>query len=317
MRIRNLLNLFLGVFCLSSVTLCAFEQKVIQNHGLEFWSESFGNKNDPALLLIMGTGCQGHEWPQKFCEALASKGYFVIRYDHRDTGLSSSINYDESPYTLADMANDVTSILDGYGIDKAHIVGYSLGGLISMIVGAKHPERLKTLTLLSTTLDFRPVFDALEGKPSKGQLSQPTPEYLSVVKSYLENPPKTLDDKIKHMIEMKRAMNGSKAPFDEGLWHQLTLQSFVRMRNPEGLNNQVKATHASFDLYNSAASKIIVPTLIIHGDQDITFPLDHGKALEKAITYSELAVIPNMGHLFSTQFYATIIKKIDHFISSK
>lgn len=317
MRIRNLINLFLGIFCLSSSTLLAFEQKVIQSHGLEFWSESFGNKKDPALLLIMGTGGQGHEWPQKFCEELASKGYFVIRYDHRDTGLSSSINYDEFPYTLTDMAKDATSILDGYGIDKAHIVGYSLGGLIAMIVGAKHPERLRTLTLLSSTLDMRPAFDALEGKPSEGRLSQPTSEYLRVVKSYLENPPKTIGDKIKRMMEVRRAMNGSKASFDEELWQQLTLQSFVRMRNPEGLNNHVKATQTSFESYKSAPSKISARTLIIHGDQDITFPLDHGKALERAITHSELAIIPNMGHLFSSQFYATIIKKIDQFISSK
>src|SRR6187401_121002 len=104
------------MFSLVFQTVFAFEQKVIKANGLYFWTENFGRPKDPALILIMGSGGQGLLWPQKFCEELANKGYYVIRYDNRDTGLSSAIDYQKTPYTLVDMAKDVTLILDGYGI---------------------------------------------------------------------------------------------------------------------------------------------------------------------------------------------------------
>ena len=131
----KIFTFLLGFLCLSSF-LQAFEQKVVQTNGLEFWTESFGKKENPALLLIMGSGSQGIQWPQKFCEQLANKGYFVIRYDHRDVGLSSTIDYQKTPYTLLDMGKDAISILDSYGIKKAHIVGFSMGGPIALLIGS-------------------------------------------------------------------------------------------------------------------------------------------------------------------------------------
>lgn len=307
---RSLLNFLISLFFLCSCSLQAFEQKVVQANGLEFWTETFGKKEDPALLLIMGSGGQGLLWHQKFCEQLADKGFFVIRYDNRDVGLSSTIDYQKSPYNLLDMAKDATAILDDYGIQKAHIVGGSMGGLITMLMGAHFPDRVSTLTLLVTTSDMRSNLNALQEKPLNSPLSPPRPAILAWVKDYLANPPKTLAEKVNKFLEGGRINNGSKTLFDEELNHQLALQSFLRERNPESVSNHLKAVEASYDLHKQSAGKIQTPTLILHGDEDPIFPLDHGEALKQVIPHAQLEIIPGMGHALNTHFYNVLIEKI-------
>src|SRR3990167_10332674 len=102
----------------------------IDANGLELWAESFGNSENSPIILIMGAGGQDILWPTEFCQALAGQGYFVIRYDHRDTGFSSSIDFDAHPYTLLEMAADVVHILDHYQLQHAHMVGVSMGGAV-------------------------------------------------------------------------------------------------------------------------------------------------------------------------------------------
>jgi pimeloyl-ACP methyl ester carboxylesterase len=288
----------------------AFEPKVIQANGLTFWTENFGHKEDPAILLVMGSGAQGLLWHQKFCERLANEGFFVIRYDHRDVGLSSLIDYEESPYTILDMAKEAIAILDGYNIQKAHVVGGSLGGMIAMILGAHFPERVASLTLKVTTSDVRPALAALQGKISESPLSPPKSEIIAWSQSYLTNPPQTLEDQIQRNLEGGRINNGPLVPFDEGLYHQLVLQGFLRMRKIENSFNHLKAMEASYDLHQDAARNIKAPTLILHGDQDPIFPLDHGEVLKQAIPHAQLEIIAGMGHGLNTRFYDTLIEKI-------
>ncbi len=288
----------------------AFEPKVIQADDLVFWTESFGDKKNPALILIMGSGGQGILWPQQFCEQLASKGFFIIRYDHRDTGLSSSINYQSSPYTLLDMANDVISIMDAYSLDKAHIVGASMGGTIAMLLAAYYPERIANLILLMTTIDMRPAFDAFTGKPSNSTLSMPEETILAAVKNIV-TPPNTLAEKVSSFIDSARINSGGKVPIDEPLCRQIGLQVFLRMQNPEGVNNHFQAAQASHDLVSKTSNKITAPTFIIHGDSDPVFPVDHAYATQQAIQHSRLAIIPDLGHgISSAVWLAPIIDKI-------
>lgn len=307
---HNICAFLSGLFFFLSHPLHAFEQKVVKAGGLVYWTESFGNKENPAIILIMGSGCQGLLWPQKFCEKLADKGFFVIRYDNRDVGLSSLIDYQKSPYTLLDMAKDTVAILDDYGIQKAHVVGTSLGGIIAMLLEAHFPERVSSLTLMETTSDLRSNLAALQGKPTTSPLSPPKPEILEWIKSYLTNPPKTLDDQIERTVEGVRIANGPTAPFNETLNRELALQGFMRMRKIENSFNHVKAAEISYDLHTNALKKIKAPTLIIHGDQDPIFPLDHGKALKKAIPHAQLEIIAGMGHVMNTHFDDILIEKI-------
>jgi len=306
----KILAFLICFLCLNSSLLHALEQKVVQVKGLEFWTETFGKREDPALLLIMGSGAQGLSWHQKFCEQLANKGFYVIRYDHRDVGLSSHVDYKESPYTLLDMAKDSIDILNEYGIQKAHIVGASMGGPIAMLIGAHFPDRVSTLTLMVTSPDMRSNLDALQGKPSESSLSPPQLVILSWIKSLVGNPPKTLPEKMKNSLEGSRILNGVKVPFDEELNHQLALQGIMRTRDPLSMFNHLKALEASYDLYKQALTQIKAPTLILHGDQDPIFPIDHSEALKQAIPHAELVIIPGMGHVLNTHFYTILIDKI-------
>lgn len=303
--------LIVSLFALISQSLHALEPKVILANGLEFWTESFGNKKNPAVLLIMGTGGQGLLWPQAFCEALADKGFYVIRYDNRDTGLSSSIDFKQSPYTILNLAKDAITILDSYKIQKANIVGGSMGGEVGVILAANYPSRVASLTLFSTTTDMKPAMEAFLGLPTTDNtLSPPKPAILEGVKKMVK-PPKTLEEKLNNFMKGVALNAGSKVPVDKALMRQLGLQSFVRMLNPDGAANHFAAVIASYQLHQDAIPKVKAPTVILHGDQDPVFGMDHALALHKAIPQSKLIVIPGMGHgVTNPQFYKPAIEGI-------
>ncbi len=277
---------------------------------LEFWSESFGSKENSPIILIMGSGGQGILWPTEFCEELAQHDYFVIRYDNRDTGLSTSFNFETHPYTLLDMTNDVVSIMDYYHLQNAHVVGGSMGGNIAMLLGAHFPERVRSLTLMVTTTDMRPALDAFQGIASNHTLPAPEPRVLNAVKESVNNIPESMEEKVQLFIRNAKVNSGS-IPTDEVLCRELALLVFQRMKNPEGTNNHLKATMASYDLYAAALSQITAPTHIIHGAEDPIFPLAHGKAIQAAIRGSTLFVMPGLGHSFANkQFFQPTIMNI-------
>lgn len=274
------------------------KETMIYANDLELWTESFGSNEDLPIILIMGSGGQGILWPTEFCRCLAEQGYFVIRYDHRDTGLSSSINFDVNPYTLLDMANDVVHILDHYKLENTHIVGASMGGAVAMILGAHYPKRVRSLTLLATSTDFRPAFDALQGVEASHSLPGPAQTVIEAAKNFQTTSSLTLEEKIQFFIDTAKLNSGSML-VDEELCREIAILNFERMKNPESPNNHFRAIMASYDLHAGAPSKITAPTHIVHGDEDPIFPLEHGKALHEAIAKSTICIIPGLGHNFS------------------
>lgn len=306
--IRFLLLGFLSSFSPAE----ALTQKVVQANGLDFWTESFGNPKDPTILLIMGYARPGLMWPQAFCEQLSSRGYFVIRYDSRDTGLSSPIDYKKHPYSFIDMSKDAISILDSYKISKAHIVAYSQGCPITLITGAYYPERVSSMTLISGSLDFRPCLDAIDGKAHKHQLSPCSPVYVSWANSFATNKPNNQQELVERIVQGESILNGTSVPFDEALYHQLALQNVVSTKSANGSINHRKATDASFPLYHQAAAQVRAPTLIIQGTHDVVFPVDHGAYMKSKIPNAELIVIQNMGHILNAAFYKGVI---DHIVN--
>ncbi|MBA3537747.1 MAG: alpha/beta hydrolase [Tatlockia sp.] len=283
---------------------------MIKVDGLEFWSETFGIMENPPIILIMGAGGQGVLWPVEFCEELSRHGYFVIRYDNRDTGLSTSFNFDTHPYTLLDMAHDVVRIMNYYQLQNAHIMGGSMGGNIAMLLGAHFPERVRSLTLMVTTTDMRPALDAFQDITINYKLPAPDPRVLNAVKETVNQMPNTLEEQVQLFIRNAKINSGS-IPTDEVLCRELALQVFQRMKNPEGINNHLKATAASYDLYTEALGKITAPTHIIHGAEDPIFPLAHGRAIQEAIVGSTLFVMPGLGHSFANrQFFQPTIMNI-------
>lgn len=308
--IRRIILFILTFMCLN--TSHALETRIIQNNGLTFWTESFGKKENPTILLIMGSGGQGLLWPQEFCEKLADRGYHVIRFDNRDTGLSSSVDFKVKPYNLLDMAKDCVAILDDYKIQKAHIAGASMGGAIGMLFAAHYPERVKNLILMMTTTDMSPVFNALQGKASQSTLSKPTQALLDSARQMVSEPPKTIEQKVQALLVNARINHGSQLPLNEELAHQIALQHALRTQNADGAANHFQAIQVSYELHKKAADKITAATVIIHGDQDPVFAIDHAQALQQSIKNAKLSIIPGMGHgLLNTDLFEPIISKID------
>lgn len=266
---------------------------------LEIYTESFGNPNDPAIILIMGAMNQGLLWYDSFCELL-SKKHYVVRFDHRDTGFSSVIDYQKNPYNLDSLTNDVIEILDGYNISKANIVGISMGGYIGQLLAANFPDRTKTLTLISTTADHRPYMDATMGNFSnKYELPYPSEKFIKYIENSKNNLPKTEEEFRNAQIEGWKIFFGSKLN-EEDLKELIKLIDISNKRNKNKLSvfNHGMAVANSKDRLG-LVKNIKVPTLIIHGQKDPCFTVEHGQYLHDNIVNSRLEIIYDLGHMFS------------------
>jgi pimeloyl-ACP methyl ester carboxylesterase len=260
--------------------------------------ETFGDKNSPALLLIAGLGAQLIYWQKEFCLDLANQGYYVIRFDNRDTGLSSKIdgltkneliekvgnffNGQETtvPYALDDMAYDGVALLDSLDIEKAHIVGKSMGGYIAQTLCLNNQDRALSLTSIFSHTGKRKVF-------------LPTQE---VMEAMLTPTPEDREGYVTHMINIFRITFGTGKFFDEDYHRKLAERSFDRCFCPEGVIRQYLAILSQKDR-TEALKHLNIPALIIHGDEDPMVPLTGGEATAQAIPNAKLKIIKGMGHV--------------------
>ncbi len=305
-------HLFLTLLFIASFisTIHAEHESYVKIGNVRLWCETFGKKNDPALLLIMGSGGQGIMWPDEFCNALKESGYFVIRYDHRDTGLSSSTDYAQSPYSLLDLGKDAIGILDAFGIEKAHVVGASMGGSIAILLGAYYPERLHTMTLMVATSDLSTIIDPSGN--NKCTLPGPKKEYLAWINQNMMklNESSSREDKLNLFVEVGRQANGTKVPYDEEFHRKLMSKVLDRTQNFQGHTNHLLACKASLELLPKAIVLVKAPTLIINGTEDPIFPPEHGYALKNSIAGSKLILIDGLGHCCNPMFFEDITKAI-------
>lgn len=273
---------------------------------ITLWIESIGNPKDIPILLIAGAGSQCNLWPDAFCIDLVKKGFYVIRYDHRDTGKSTRINFEKSPYNIMDLATDAIGVLDSFNISSAHIVGFSMGGQIAQFIGAYFQSYVSTLTLMGTSSCFEPGFDAFAGKPVLEGLSPPKAHYVTWATRAFDASQQTQEEKIQDFLHSWKLLNGDKVPFDEKLYHDIALDSCARSDIENAYPNHASAMQASFEPHRKAADLIKAPTLIIHGTEDPVFPIDHAQALSTAISGSKLAILNDMGHNLNTHFFEEI-----------
>lgn len=281
--------------------------------------ETFGNNTDPAIVLLMGNSAQGIMWDDNFCLKLADSRHFVIRFDYRDTGLSSCIDYSIKPYNLTDLTHDVLGLLDSLGIEKAHFVGLSMGGAIAQLLALYHSSRVLTITLMMTSPDLSIKNNAFKGIINPDSvLPPPSAEFIQQVIELNSRPAKTHEDKIKQIVENWRLANGTKAPFDEYYWFKLIERAMAReAENPEAkdlkfanLGNHSKAQMASPEPNLNVIKQITLPCLIIHGKEDPIFPVAHAKVLAENIKNSQLMVIDDMGHALNPHYFDEIIERI-------
>ena len=285
---------------------------MIEANGIELCYDEFGRPDDPALLLIMGYTAQMISWESDFCAQLADEGFRVIRFDNRDCGLSSKTdgplpqlvskaNADDPgplfslaappPYTLSDMAADAVAVLDHLGIDKAHIVGASMGGMIAQLVAIEHPGRVLSLTsIMSTT-----------GDPDVGQ---GTPEALEALLS-VAAPDR--DAVIDRAIKVGRVIGGPL--FDEAAARQRAADAFDRCHHPTGAMFQMAAIMSDGDRSERLAN-VECPTLVIHGAADTLVTLSGGQATAKAVPDAELVVFDEMGHNLPRPLWGDVVTAI-------
>ncbi|MEU4238596.1 alpha/beta hydrolase [Actinoplanes sp. NPDC026619] len=259
-------------------------EKLVRSGPLTLWTEQSGNPAHPAVLLIMGQAAQAVHCPDALVDRLVERGFQTIRFDHRDTGLSSTVNFDQHPYVIADMSRDCLAILDAYDRPDAHVAGASLGGVIAQWLAVHAPARVRTLTLLTTTpmlaadpADIAPVTQRFRDHVARPH--EPGPEAD---------------------VALFRVMNGESLPFDEQAARAMSERAWSRAADPAAAANHSRAAYADDPTLSAPLSTITAPTTIVHGDQDPIFPLPHAEALTKAIPHARLELIPGMGHTFFT-----------------
>lgn len=269
-------------------------ERMVKANGVDIWTEDFGNPSDPALLLVMGATAQGILWPEEFCEALAAAGRYVIRYDNRDTGQSTCIDFSAQPYAISDMANDAIGVLDAYGIRRAHVVGASMGGMIGQALAIEHPERVLTLTSIMSSPLGVGITVAMTSGESQG-LPGLAPRVLEAAAYAAEHPPQTDDERVELAVLTWGALAGKADPVDADAVRERERRVLARARDIDAAQNHSLAIANSPDRTEALAG-VKAPTLVIHGDDDPILPLPHGKATAAAIPGARLIVIEGMGH---------------------
>lgn len=252
--------------------------------------EAFGDPADPALLLVMGLGVQLTSWESDFCEAFAAEGFYVIRYDNRDVGLSSAVP--GVAYTLSDMAADGVNLLTALGIEQAHVLGVSLGGMLAQLMAIEHPERVLSLcSIMSTT-----------GAPG---VNEATRTAIEIIGRAVELP---RDEAVAEAIERARFLAGTAFPFDEDRIRRRAVAGYNRANRPDGKARQREAARTATDR-TQGLNGVQVPTVVIHGDADPVLTVSAGRATAAAVPGATLAIIKGMGHELPRDVEARIIEE--------
>src|SRR5258706_1709514 len=247
----------------------------LKANGIEIEYETFGDPKSVPLLLIGGLGSQLVSWDEEFCEQLRDRGFFVIRYDNRDAGLSTKFEAAGEPdllaafggnanpaYQLDDLADDAVGVLNALGIAAAHVVGVSMGGFIAQLVAINHPDHVLSLT-------------SIMSGPGGEDAVPPQPEGADVL---MRIPPPTREGRIEHGLWIRKTLKGSGDPFDEAMESRQVERAYDRSYYPIGTGRQLVAILAAEGRLEKL-SRIKAPTLVIHGTDDVLVPIENGRSV--------------------------------------
>lgn len=275
-------------------------ERFVKVDGIHICTDSFGEPSNPAILLIMGAQSSMIWWEEEFCQRLADTGRFVIRYDNRDVGRSTTYEPGQPGYSFEDMADDAVRVLDAYKIEQAHIMGMSMGGMLTQMIALRHPERVLTITLLATS-NFAPHLPPMEERvmdffSNMGEIDWTNSESV-----------------IKFAIDRSRILVGSKHIFNEKKVGMLAGKEFARSDNMASMSNHGLVTGG--ESYLVRTSEINVPALIIHGTEDPIIPYEHGKHIASEIPGAVLLTLEGAGHELHEDDWGIIIDAISKLTS--
>lgn len=258
--------------------------RVAEHDGIRLATEAFGDASDPPVLLVMGATASMLGWPDEFCAALAARGLYVIRFDHRDTGQSTTYPPGEATYAVEDLACDVLAVLDAYGIDKASLAGMSLGGYIAQMLAAARPERVASLILLAS----EPLgWDGV----ALPHISQAFLDHFGTLGSLDWSDRGAVAD---FLVESERLCAGTGAPFDETRERTRVERVMSRAASlPSMFNHGALAIR---DDWTGRFREIACRVLVIHGAEDPILPVENGRAIADGISGASLMVLAGTGH---------------------
>lgn len=287
------------------------EPSVAKVNSVDIVYDTFGNPDNPVILLIMGLGCQMIDWREEFCSQLAIRGFWTIRFDNRDVGLSTKLDEIgtpnihalmtalsegrpvQSPYSLLDMTNDTVGLLDFLGIESAHVVGLSMGGRIAQLMAIHNPSRLISLTsIMSST--------------GESDLPPATPEAHELL---TDRAPLDREGYIEYYLEHWHVLRGPDYPIDEDLAREHAGRRFDRGIHPHGFARQYAAILALKGT-REALKSVTVPTLVIHGDADPLVPVECGIDTADSIPGAKRLIIKGMGHDWPPSLWPQMIEAI-------
>jgi pimeloyl-ACP methyl ester carboxylesterase len=274
-------------------------------NGIDIEYVTSGDPADPTLLLVMGLGAQLTAWPEGFVDQLAARGFFTVRFDNRDSGLSTKFegtpdylalfggDRSSAPYSIEDMAEDGVALLNALGLDRVHVVGASMGGMITQAMVIAHPDRfLSACSIMSTT------GDATVGAPT-----------AEAVTALLRPPASDRETAVAASLEGSRVISSPGYPFDVDLMTRRAAAAYDRSYSPDGTGRQLAAILAASDR-TEGLRHLKLPFLVIHGEEDPLVTVSGGKATAAAVPGSKLILMPGMGHDLPEALWDQIIDAI-------
>jgi pimeloyl-ACP methyl ester carboxylesterase len=285
---------------------------IARANGIDIAYETFGRETDSPLVLIMGLAAQMIFWDEGFCEQLARRGFFVVRFDNRDVGQSTKVDHlgkpnalelmqalqrrqaPAAPYGLADMADDTLGLMDALGLRRAHICGASMGGMIAQVLAVRHPERVLSLTsIMSSTGD--------------SELPQAAPPVLALL---LEPAPRDQPSYLDYSVKLWRTIGSPGFPFDEAAVRARAALAFERGLHPAGMLRQLLAILADGSRRERLRG-LRVPALVIHGEADSLVPIACGEDTAASIPGARFVRIAGMGHDLPPATWLFLVDEIE------
>jgi len=283
------------------------EERLAPVNGIEIAYQEVGDPDAAPLMLVMGLGTQMLGWDEEFCALLAERGFRVVRFDNRDIGHSTMLESagvpsrldlfvgrrESAAYLLSDMAADATGLMDHLGIESAHVVGASMGGMIGQTLAIEHPERVRSLVSIMSTTGSRRV-----GTPT-----------LKAFGALLAKAPRGRDEYIERIVKTFKVIGSPAYPMDEPRFRDLAGRLYDRSHNPKGVLRQMHAIGASGDR-TAALRKLRLPVTVIHGTRDPLVRPSGGRATARAIPGARLRIVEGMGHDLPRALWPTFIGEI-------
>ncbi|WP_459501451.1 alpha/beta fold macrolide esterase [Bacillus sp. C1] len=280
-------------------------EKINKINEIDICTESFGNSADPAVLLIMGAMCSMVYWDEEFCQQLADTGRYVIRYDNRDVGRSTTYEPGSSHYTVVDMADDAIGVLDAYHIDEAHIVGMSLGGMIAQILALRNPQRVLSITLIASG-----IFGSEDNNRNLPPIDEKILAYHANATTLNWSDEESVAN---YLVAGSALLCGSKHKFNEKKVYKQVEKEIQRANNLLSMFNH--SLLKGDDFYEGKLTGINIPTLVIHGTEDTVLPYEHALALVNEIPHALLLTLEGSGHEIHYDDWDHIINAISNHTS--